>query len=91
MADVTVSFDASFAPMFESEARGMAAHPWVMRVLADRGVNSVDDLTPQQQAKLVLKAWAMFKQQQHKRREAEIVQGEFAAQTVEDTFPTDVD
>ena len=97
MADVEITLGfttaqaQALAPMFESEARGMARHPWVRRVLAARGIESVDELTPRQQAKLVLKCWTKAKQQQHKRREAEISYGETAAQVVEDEFPIEVD
>ncbi len=93
MADVkiTINLSTEFAPMFEAEARGMEHHPFVVRVLAARGIESVGDLTPRQQTKLVLKCWTMFKQQQYKRREAEINHGETAAQIVEDEFPIEVD
>ena len=97
MADVEITLGFTFAeaqalaPMFEAEARGMERHQFVRRVLAARGIESVDDLTPRQQAKLAYKCWTLFKQQQHKRREAEISHGETAAQIVEDEFPIEVD
>ena len=90
MADVEIILGFTFAeaqalaPMFESEARDMGRHPFVARVLAARGIDSVDDLTPRQQAKLWIKFQIMCRQQQHKRREAEINHGEAAAQVVED-------
>ena len=93
--DITLGFTTAeaqaLAPMFEAEARGMGRHPWVRRVLAARGIESVDELTPRQQAKLVLKCWTKAKQQLFKRTEAERDYGEAAAQTVEDEFPIEVD
>jgi len=86
MADVEITLGFTTAqaqalvPMIKAEA-DMAAH----------GFESVDDMTVQQQAKMCLYAWLMFKQQQHKRREAELTYGETAAQTVEDEFPIEVD
>jgi len=63
----------------------------VQALLASYGFASVDEMTLRQKAKLCLYAWLMFKQQQHKRREAEIEHGETAAQVVEDEFPIEVD
>ena len=88
--EITINLDSDLAPMFETEARGMARHPWVVRALEAHNFKSVDDLTPRQQAVLVLKFWSMTRQQQHKRREAEITHGEIAAQNIEAEFSIEV-
>jgi hypothetical protein len=97
MADVeiTLGFTAAQAqeliPMIRAEAEKVAGHPRMISLMAAQGFDSVDDMTVRQQTKLVLYAWLMYKQQQHKRREAEINHGETAAQLVEDEFPVEVD
>lgn len=97
MADVEITLRFTTAqaqeliPMIRAEAAGVAGHPKIIPLMAAQGFDSVDDMTVRQQAKLVLYAWLMFKQQQHKRREAEITYGETAAQTAEDEFPIEVD
>ena len=78
-------------PMIRAEAGKVAGHPKIIPLMAAQGFDSVDDMTVRQQVKLVLYAGLMFKQQQYKRREAEITYGETAAQTVEDEFPIEVD
>ena len=93
--DITLGFTTAQAqeliPMIKAEAEGLQHHPKIASLMSANGFSSVDDMTMRQQAKLVLYAWLMFKQQQHKRREAEIVQGETAAQQVENEFPIEVD
>ena len=82
MADVEITLGFTTAeaqeliPMVRAEAESVAGHPKVKALMAARGFDSVDEMTLRQQAKLVLYAWLMFKQQQHKRREAEITFGE---------------
>jgi hypothetical protein len=93
--DITLGFTTAQAqalvPMIKSEVEQMWRHPKVQALAASYGFTSVDEMTLRQQAKLVLYAMLMFKQQQHKRREAEISYGETAAQVVEDEFPIEVD
>ena len=91
MADVGLKLNLQdLAPMFEQRAQGMARHPDVLKIFAARGIESVDDLTTRQQAKLVLhmtvKAW----QEQYVRREAELA-GEAAAKLAAEAFEIEVD
>jgi len=93
--EITLGFSTEEAtdlvPMIRSEAVRVFGHPMVAALMAARNFESVDDMTVRQQAKLVLYCWLMFKQQNHKRREAEINHGDAAAQTVADEFPIEVD
>ena len=93
--DITLGFTNDQAqeliPMIRAEAGGISQHPKIIPLMAAMGFDSVDDMTVRQQAKLCLYAWLMFKQQQYKRREAELAHGETAAQLVEDEFPIEVD
>ena len=93
--DITLGFTTAQAqdliPMIKAEAEGLSRHPKIIPLMAAHGFESVDDMTVKQQAKMCLYAWLMFKQQQHKRREAEITHGETAARVVEDEFPIEVD
>ena len=93
--DITLGFTnaqaQALAPMITAEAAAMWRHPKVQALAASYGFTAVDEMTLRQQGKLVLYCWLMFKQQQHKRREAEINHGEAAAEIVQDDFPVEVD
>jgi hypothetical protein len=93
--DITLGFTTDQAtaltPVIHAEAQALWNHPKVRALAASYGFTSVDDMTTRQQAKLCLYSWLMFKHQQFVRREAEIIHGELAAQTVEDEFPIEVD
>lgn len=93
--DITLGFTTAQAqalvPMIKAEADALSSHPKIIPLMEAHGFESVDDMTVRQQAKMCLYAWLMFKLQQWKRREAEIVQGETAAQVVEDEFTIEVD
>ena len=97
MADVEITLGFTTAqaqaltPMIIEEVEQMWRHPKVQALAASYGFTSVDEMTVRQQAKLVLYAMLMFKQQLFKRAEAERDYGEAAAQTVEDEFPIEVD
>ena len=97
MADVeiTLGFTTAealeLAPMILQRAQDMAQNPIVIQLLAVRDIESVDELTVRQQAKLLLYVTLMDWLQQYKRREAEINHGETAAQLVAETFPVEVD
>lgn len=97
MADVeillgfTTAQAQALAPMVEAEAAQMWRHPKVQALAASYGFTSVDEMTLRQKAKMILYVWLMWKQQQYKRREAEINHGETAAQLVEEEFPIEVD
>jgi hypothetical protein len=99
MADIKKKIELRFSeeeagelvPIFEQMARDMSRQPRVIQLLKAHGKASVDDLTPRQQAKLVLhmkiKAW----KQQHKRREAEINHGDAASLAIENKYEVEVD
>ena len=91
MADVNLKLNLqALAPMFEQRVLDMARHPDVLGFFAARDIESVEDLTPRQQAKFVLhmtvKAW----QEQYVRREAELA-GEAAAKLAAEAFEIEVD
>jgi hypothetical protein len=97
MADVefTLGFTTAQAqrlqPVVEWCAHQIEQQPRVLDALASLGVSSVDELTPAQQARLVLMFWLVKKCRQYEREQAEIAAGNAAEQDVEDNFPLGVD
>jgi hypothetical protein len=76
------------SPMFTKRAREMARHPKVLAFLDGR---EIDDLTPQQRAKMVLRFWMYKDLLLYEREQAEIVAGQAAAAAVNQDFSLEND
>ena len=70
-------------PVVEWRARDMARHPKVLAFLDGR---DIDDLTPRQQAELVLKFYLYRDLKLYEREQAEIVAGRTAEESVDQDF-----
>ena len=79
---------AALAPMVAKKAKGLEPTPKVQVALEARGLSSVDELTPAQQLKLVVRMWLMHELQKYRRRlHSEEV--ELDIQAIEAEFPTE--
>ena len=95
MPDITLTFSTDrltrLAPMVEAKVLAMSRHPKVLAALASRGVDSVDDLTPGQQLRLLLRFHLFQDLQLYERQQAEFAAGLAAEQDVEQNFELEND
>jgi hypothetical protein len=77
--------------MVEAKIRGMSRHPKVLAALDRRGIQSVDDLTPGQQLRMLIRFHLFQDLQLYERQQAEIAAGRAAEVDVDQNFDLEND
>jgi len=96
MADVQIELGftyaqaASIAPMVEARVREMGKHPKVVAALEAHGIESVEDLTPKQQARVLIKMTLLRWAQQFE-RDLLALEVDEAAAGIEAAFAVEVE
>ena len=92
---ISLTFDdtwaARLAPVVQAKVNDIRAHPIVVGLLAAQGVDSVDDLTVKQQAKLLILFDLLRYTQMHEGDEAERAARQAVVDDVADNFPLEID